>query len=125
LILVVHFVFAFKGGAYGVNFERLIGGSVLSHHKGVATYLHMVKITRENRRPYDLDQCRVKRGIPFAVRALRNVEVQNQGSNLLSHVGQATASNDGDSVVSHGDTTLQVETIDSVLGLLHLQHPLH
>lgn len=115
-------VIALLGGAETEGFELLVVSGVLDNDQSIIDSLNVIQMSGEGGGPDDLGFLHL--ASPLLINPL-HAEVEQERCDVLFHARQTASGHDYYTIVLHGNATLEVESVELVLGLFHLQSPFH
>jgi len=132
LVLQVDAAFAVPHGIHGDQLEVHLVRGVLRAHDGVTRLGHVVELADEDGREAALDMVvdfgltGVKLEAVLALGIDLDVEEEKEARNLLAHAVNAATAHDADLLFGgEGNRTLEVEAVQLVSCLEHLQGKVH
>jgi hypothetical protein len=115
-------VIALLGGAETEGFELLVVSGVLDNDQSIIDSLNVVQMSGEGGGPDDLGFLHL--ASPLLINPF-HAEVEQERCDVLFHASNTASGNDYYTIVLHGNATLEVDSVELVLGLFHLQSPFH
>jgi hypothetical protein len=110
------------GGAETEGFELLVFSGVLDNDQSIIDSLNVIQMSGEDGGPEDLGFLHL--ASPLLINPL-HTEVEQERCDVLFHARQTASGHDCYTIVLHGNATLEVDSVELVLGLFHLQSPFH
>jgi hypothetical protein len=116
-------VIALLGGAETEGFELLVVSGVLDNNQSIIDSLNVVQMSGEGGGPDDLGFLHL--ASPLLINPF-HAEVEQERCDVLFHASNTASGNDYYTIVLHGNATLEVESVELVVGLFQLLYsPIH